>query len=131
VQSFARLLLVAVLLTLAAAPASAQGGKWWLSSEMQQRLRLTPAQVTSIDTMYQSSLPDRQALRAMVACLQSEVQQLLARPTVDDAEAYRLISRLADTQARGNIARTRLLLAIRRQLTPDQRAVLARLHPLH
>jgi len=127
----ARFLIAVGLLTLAAGPAAAQSGKWWQSSDMQQRLHLTSAQVASIDAMYQASLRERQVLRAMLACLESDVQQLLASPDADDAAAFRLISRLADTRARGNVARTRLLLAIRRQLTPDQRATLAALHPLH
>jgi Spy/CpxP family protein refolding chaperone len=131
VSVFARLVLAAALFAAAATPVAAQSGKWWQSPDMRRQLQLTSVQVTSIETLYQASLEERQALRARLACLEADVQQLLAMPDMDDASAYRLISHLADTRARGNVARTRLLLAIRRQLTPGQRALLARVHPLH
>jgi Spy/CpxP family protein refolding chaperone len=117
------------LLVVLCLPGSAGAGasKWWQAPDVQRELHLTMQQVSAIEHVFQETLPERRTLRENLDRLDAELQHLLDAPDVDDAVIFDLIDRVEDARARRNVARTVLLLRMRRCLTPEQRAQLDRL----
>jgi len=108
-----------------AAPADAQGFKWWRSEQVQQDLQLTSDQVREIERIYEVSLPERRRLRDELDRLEQQLEQLLDRPQPDEHEAAALIDRVETARARRNAVRTMMLFHMRRVLTQQQRTALA------
>lgn len=115
------LLAVLMLSTLASAQETSPRAKWWDAPGMQASLHLTREQVSKIDAVFESTLPQRLALRRQLDALESEEQTLLSQATLDDDAAMRVIERVEAVRARRNTARALLLYRIRQLLTPDQR----------
>jgi Spy/CpxP family protein refolding chaperone len=113
------------LLLVVAGPASAEGFKWWQSEPLQQELQLTADQVTQIERIYDTSLPERRRLRSELDRLEQQLQRLLDNPEPDEHEAALLIDDVETARARRNAARAMMLFHIRRVLTPRQRAAVA------
>ena len=88
---------------------------------MQESLRLTRGQVSQIDAIFESTLPQRQALRRQLDAMEINEERLLSEATLDDAAAMRVIERVEAVRAQRNTARALLLYRIRQVLTTDQR----------
>lgn len=116
------LLLIGVVLIPSAA--EAERFKWWHASEVQSALRLTSTQVAALERMFDASLPERRALLTAFDECELGLQQLLKEANPDERVAAALIDRLEEARARRNVARARLLLRMRRILTPAQRTAL-------
>ena len=95
--------------------------RWWDSPAMQASLHLTRDQVTKIDAIFDSTLPQRQALRKQLDALEEQEDSALSHATLDDAAAMLLIERVEAVRAQRNTARALMLYQIRRVLTPEQR----------
>lgn len=108
-------------------PLAAERFKWWQSAEFQSALRLTPKQVAALNGIFDASLPERRVLRAECDRSEFDFEQLLKEPDPDERVALELVDRREQARARRNVARTMLLLRMRRILTPAQRTALERI----
>ncbi len=117
----ARVLFVAIALALSAGPAAAESGRWWRDPATQRDVDLSPAQVSAIERVYETSVAERRVLRARLDREDRALAHALAQGTLTDAAAERLVNRVEHVRARRNIARTSLLVRIYDMLTPEQR----------
>jgi len=119
--------LLAVLLCLAPRAAAAQGFKWWQSEKFQHELQLTPDQIARIEETFQSSLPDFREQKQVLDRLEGELSKLIDA-SADESAVMEQADRVEEVRSALAKARTRMLVRIRRVLTPDQRVKLATLH---
>jgi Spy/CpxP family protein refolding chaperone len=113
-------------LCLAPLPALAQGFKWWHSDKFKQELQLTEDQITRIEELFQSSLPEFRQHKRNLDRLEEELSRLI--DTADEAAVMQYADRVEAERAALSKARTLMLVRIRRVLTVEQRAKLAQLH---
>jgi Spy/CpxP family protein refolding chaperone len=107
-----------VLVTLCAAPAFAQRGKWWQDDRFRRELGLTTEQSTRLEEIFQKTLPSlRERMRALDTA-EDELNQLIEKG--DDASVLEHVAVVES--ARGELSKTRtlMLLRMRRSLTTDQ-----------
>jgi Spy/CpxP family protein refolding chaperone len=96
--------------------------KWWQQGEVQQALRLTPAQVWALEWAFQETLPQRRALGRELDSMDRKLQSTILAGDVDDATVTRLSAQAERVRAEQYIARTLMLLKMYRVLTPEQRS---------
>ena len=95
-------------------------GRWWNNPEMASKLGLTAEQQKKMDDIFQQS---RLSLIDLVAAVQKQeliLQPLLAADQPDEAKIIAQIDRVATARADLEKSNARMLLGLRRQLTPDQ-----------
>ena len=95
-------------------------GRWWNNPEMAQKLGLTADQQKKMDDIFQQS---RLKLIDLNASLQKEetiMEPLMGADQPDEAKILEQIDRVAQARAELEKANARMLLGIRRALTPDQ-----------
>lgn len=119
--------LLVLLLCLAPRAASAQGFKWWQSEKFQHELQLTPEQITRIEETFQSSLPAFREQKQLLDRLEADLSKLIDA-SADEAAVMEQADRVEEVRSALAKARTRMLVRIRKVLTPDQRVKLATLH---
>ena len=120
---------VAILLSIAVAGSlnaqeQTRRARWWRSAEVQQDLQLTPGQVRQLDSIFERDISVRIASHREIVRRDRERQEMLKAGTADDATIMRLTAHLEELRSRHNIRRTLMLLAMRKALTPEQRAKL-------
>ena len=96
--------------------------KWWLQVEVQRALRLTQAQVWSLEWAFQETLPRRKALGRELESMDRKLQSAILAGDVDDATVTRLSAQAERVRAEQFIARTLMLLKMYHVLTPEQRS---------
>jgi Spy/CpxP family protein refolding chaperone len=127
-SSVRRLAAVATFaLCLAPLPAAAQAFKWWQSEKFQQDLQLTGDQIERIEETFQASLPEFREQKQTLDKLEDDLSRLIDA-SADEAAVMQQADRVEDVRSHLSKARTRMLVRIRRVLTPDQRVRLAALH---
>ena len=117
-----RAALIAVVLgaaVLLAAPASAQGFKWWQSDRFKKELGLTQDQSTRIEQVFQHTLPVLRQQKESLDKAEADFNQMVE--TSDDAQVMTQVTVVEGARAELNKSRTMMLLRMRRVLTPDQR----------
>jgi Spy/CpxP family protein refolding chaperone len=114
------------LLAAAAVPAAAQG-KWWQSERFQRKLQLTEDQVSRIEEVFQSAVPQLREQKKALDRLESQLSRLIDTSD-DEAAVMQEADRLEKARAELSKARTRMLLRMRRVLTAEQRVKLGALH---
>jgi protein CpxP len=95
-------------------------GRWWNNPEMAQKLGLTPDQQKRMDDIFQQN---RMKLIDLNASLQKEeatMDPLMEADQPDEARILAQIDRVAQARAELEKADARMLLGIRRTLTPEQ-----------
>jgi Spy/CpxP family protein refolding chaperone len=97
------------------------GPKWWQQEGVQRALRLTSAQVLSLESAFQGTLPQRRALGRELESLDRELQRVILAAEADDETVARLSARTEHVRAQRHVARTLMLLKMYRVLTPEQR----------
>ena len=120
-------LLVLLLLSLVPIAASAQGFKWWQSEKFQQELQLTAEQISHIEETFQSSLPEFREQKQTLDRLEGDLSKLIDA-SADEAAVMQQADRVEEVRSALAKARTRMLVRIRKVLTPEQRVKLATLH---
>jgi Spy/CpxP family protein refolding chaperone len=96
------------------------GGRWWQNQETVQRLGLTAEQQKKMDDIFQQS---RIKLIDLNAALQKEeavMEPLMASDQPDEAKLLAQIDRVAQGRAELEKANGRMLVGMRRVLTPEQ-----------
>jgi Spy/CpxP family protein refolding chaperone len=101
--------------------------KWWHQADVQRALRLTPAQVRSLESAFQETFPQRRALGRELETMDRTLQSAILSGDVDDATLARLSARTERVRAKRYVARTLMLVKMYRVLTPEQRG---RLHDM-
>lgn len=99
----------------------ASGPKWWQQEGVQRVLRLTSAQVQSLESAFQATLPQRRALGRELESLDRELQRVILAADADDETVARLSARTEHVRAQRHVARTLMLVKMYRVLTPEQR----------
>ena len=125
-SSWRAVALSAVLAAVLAAPVYAQG-KWWHSERFQQKLQLTQDQVSRIEEVFQSAIPQLREQKKALDRLQTQLSRLIDTSADEDA-VMREADRVEAARAELSKARTRMLLRMRRVLTAEQRVKFGELH---
>ena len=102
-------------------------GKWWKHERVVAELKLTPAQIEQIDTVFVEHRKKLVDGKARLEKLLLDFQQVSDQVDVNREQTLRLVDQIA--QARAEMVRNTILmqLDIRDRLTPEQRSELKRL----
>ena len=95
-------------------------GEWWTSPEMAQRLGLTSDQTKKMDDVFQQARLKLIDLDAAVRKEEVIMERLVSADQPDEAKIVAQIDKVAQARAELEKANARMLLGIRRLLTPDQ-----------
>jgi Spy/CpxP family protein refolding chaperone len=96
------------------------GGKWWTRPEMAQKLGLTADQTKKMDDTFQQFRLKLIDLNASVQREETIMEPLVAAEQPDEAKIVAQIDKVAQARAELEKANARMLLGIRRLLTPEQ-----------
>jgi Spy/CpxP family protein refolding chaperone len=117
----AALLLLALCVADLAASQTSQPFYWWRSEQFRKDLGLTADQVTRINSIHQSTLPElRQEWEEFKRC-DTKLSGLIETSS-DEALLARQIDRVETARANLNKTRSLMLARMRLILTPEQRA---------
>jgi Spy/CpxP family protein refolding chaperone len=95
-------------------------GRWWDNPEFSKKLSLTSSQQKTMDEIFQKS---RLKLIDLMAAVQKEeaiMEPLIDADQPDESKVVAQIDKVAQARANLEKANARMLLGIRRVLTPDQ-----------
>ena len=95
-------------------------GKWWDDTELAQRLSLTADQRKRMEDVFQQSRLKLIDLHAAVQKEEATMEPLVAADQPDENRIVAQIDKVAQARAELEKANARMLLAIRRILTPEQ-----------
>ena len=96
------------------------GGKWWARPEMAQKLGLTAEQIKKMDDTFQQFRLKLIDLNASVLKEEAIMEPLVGAEQPDEAKIVAQIDKVAIARAELEKANARMLLGIRRLLTPEQ-----------
>ncbi len=96
------------------------GGKWWTRPEMAQKLSLTADQTKKMDDIFQQFRLKLIDLNASVQKEEAIMEPLVGAEQPDETRIAAQIDKLAQARAELEKANARMLLGIRRLLTPEQ-----------
>ena len=121
-------LVLSLIVLAAAAPASAQGFKWWQTERFQKELALTTDQITRIEGIYQASEPLLRAQKKAIDRHEEKLSKVIQDPKSDEAMLLQATDRLE--AARNEVSRTRtlMLFRIRRVLSDEQNLKINAMH---
>ncbi|MEZ5290391.1 MAG: Spy/CpxP family protein refolding chaperone [Vicinamibacterales bacterium] len=118
---FVRLLAVIACLTaVTAAPAFAQGFKWWQNERYQRELNLAPEQVSRLEDIYQAAGPAMRTEKAALERRQADLSAMVDLGQADEVDAAGLIARVEGARAELGRTRALMLYRMRRVLTTEQ-----------
>ena len=95
-------------------------GRWWHNPEVAQRLGLSADQQQKMDDIFQQHRLRLIDLNASLERAETMLEPLMESDRPDEAKILAQADRVADARAELEKANTRLLVAIRLVLTPDQ-----------
>jgi Spy/CpxP family protein refolding chaperone len=95
-------------------------GRWWDRPELAQRVQLSADQQRKMDDVFQQSRLKMIDLRASLEKEELITEPLVAAEQPDEAKILAQIDKVAQARAELEKANVRMLLGIRRVLTPDQ-----------
>jgi periplasmic protein CpxP/Spy len=95
-------------------------GRWWNNPEVAQKLGLTANQQKRMEAVFEESRPSLMDLSATVRKEEMALEPLLAADQPDEGKVLAQIDRLAQVRAELEKANARMLLGLRRILTPEQ-----------
>jgi Spy/CpxP family protein refolding chaperone len=96
--------------------------KWWIDPQLRAELGITDQQSSTVDKVWQKSLPKLREARERLVKLEDALAQLLARDGDDEAAIAAQIDRVETVRSEGNKARTLMIYRMHRVLTVEQRA---------
>jgi periplasmic protein CpxP/Spy len=95
-------------------------GRWWNNPEWVQKLGLTSDQQKKMEAIFEQSRPNLMDLLSAVHKEETAMEPLLAADQPDEGKIVAQIDRVAQARAELEKANARMLLGLRRVLTPDQ-----------
>ena len=112
-------LALSLIVLSAAAPASAQGFKWWQTERFQKELKLTPEQITRIEGVFQASEPLLRAQKQAVDRREEKLSKVISDPKSDEPAVIQATDRLEAARSEVNRTRTLMLFRIHRVLSDE------------
>ncbi|MBW2409245.1 MAG: periplasmic heavy metal sensor [Deltaproteobacteria bacterium] len=106
VFSFILLVFLVVNLPVMAAGQEVPAGKWWYNTKIQKNLDLSQNEIDQLDDLFAKSRRKLIKLKSEVENEQFELDQLLGKKKVDDAEVKKQFKKLE--KARNKLANERL-----------------------
>ena len=97
-----------------------EGGRWWQNQEMVQRLGLTADQQKKMEDIFQQSRLKLIDLNAALRKEEAIMEPLMAADQPDEAKLLAQVDKVAQARAELEKANGRMLVGMRRLLTPDQ-----------
>jgi Spy/CpxP family protein refolding chaperone len=121
-------LVLSLIMQAVAAPAFAQGFKWWQTERFQKELVLTTDQITRIEGIYQATDPLLRAQKKAIDRHEEKLSKVIQDPKSDEAMLLQANERL--DAARNEVSRTRtlMLFRIRRVMTDEQNLKINAMH---
>jgi Spy/CpxP family protein refolding chaperone len=95
-------------------------GRWWKDPQMVEKLGVTADQQKKMDDIFQQHRLKLIALTASVETEEVTLEPMMAADQPDEARIVAQIDKVAQARAELEKANARMLLGIRRILTPDQ-----------
>jgi Spy/CpxP family protein refolding chaperone len=95
-------------------------GRWWNNPDFVKKLALTPDQQKKMEAVYEQSRPSLMDLLGTVRKEEMAMEPLLSADQPDESKILAQIDRSAAARAELEKANARMLLGLRRVLTPDQ-----------
>jgi len=123
-----RWLAVTIALLLVTAAPDAHPEMWWRNAHVQRTLHLTSQQVARLEQIFNRNVDSRIARRRMLNQLKTQFAESLETGDLNTIDESHLIDRIEELRTRINIRRARMLFAMYRTLSADQRKVLSALH---
>jgi Spy/CpxP family protein refolding chaperone len=99
-------------------------GRWWNNPDFVKKLSLTPDQQKKMEAVFEQSRPSLMDLSAMVRKEEMAMEALLSADQPDEGKTLAQIDRLVQARAELEKSYARMLLGLRRVLTPDQWKIL-------
>src|SRR5271156_1607211 len=99
-------------------------GRWWNNPDFVKKLSLTPDQQKKMEAVFEQSRPNLMDLSATVRKEEMAMEPLLSADQPDEGKVLAQIDRLAQARAELEKSYARMLLGLRRALTPDQWKIL-------
>src|SRR5262245_20662302 len=115
-------LVLSLICHTSAAPAFAQGFKWWQTDRFKKELTLTAEQVTRIEGIYQTTEPTLRAQKQAVDRREEKLSKVIQYPKSDEPAVLQAIDRLEASRSELSRTRNLMLFRIHRVLTPEQDA---------
>ena len=106
-------------------------GRWWNNPDFVKKLSLTPDQQKKMEAIFEQSRPGLTDLLANVRKEEMAMEPLLSADQPDEGKILAQIDRLVAARAELAKANARMLLGLRRVLTPDQWKTLRADEPHH
>jgi Spy/CpxP family protein refolding chaperone len=121
-----RLTVAAVLLSLAVVPVAGAlqltpPRGWWRNEAIVKELGLTVDQVTRINTIFETTMPELRQDREELERLEAKLSRMIQDDRMDEANLSRQIDRVETARANGNKTRSLMLTRMYRVLTREQR----------
>ena len=95
-------------------------GRWWNNPELVQKLNLTPDQQKQMETVFEQSRQGLMDLSGTVRQEEMAMRPLLSADAPDENKILAQIDRVAQARAELEKSNARMLLRLRRVLTPEQ-----------
>jgi Spy/CpxP family protein refolding chaperone len=95
-------------------------GRWWKNPQMVEKLGVTADQQTKMDDIFQQHRLKLIDVTAAVEREEVTLEPMMAADQPDEAKILAQIDKVAQARAELEKANARMLLGIRRILTPDQ-----------
>lgn len=95
-------------------------GRWWNNPDFAQKLALTTDQQKKMEAVFEQNRPGLMDLSQAVRKEEQTMEPLLAADQPDESKILAQIDRVAQARAELEKANARMLLGMRRILTPDQ-----------
>jgi len=95
-------------------------GRWWNNPDFVKKLSLTPDQQKKMEAVFEQSRPSLTDLSATVRKEEMAMEPLLSADQPDESKILAQIDRVAQARAELEKSYARMLLGLRRVLTPDQ-----------
>jgi Spy/CpxP family protein refolding chaperone len=111
-----------------AAPAEAQGFKWWQTERFQKELVLTTEQITRIEGIYQTTEPLLRAQKTAIDRREEKLSKVIQDPKSDEVTLLQATDRLEAARNEMSRTRTLMLFRIRRVLSDEQNLKINAMH---
>jgi len=95
-------------------------GRWWDDPQVAEKLKLTDTQRKSMDDIYQKHRVTLVDLHASLEKAELAMEPLIQDDQPDEGKILAQIDRVAQARAELEKANARMLLGLRKELTPDQ-----------
>jgi Spy/CpxP family protein refolding chaperone len=121
-------LVLSLVVQAVAAPAFAQGFKWWHAERFQKELALTTEQITRIEGIYQTTEPLLRAQKQAIDRREEKLSKVIQDPKSDEAMVLQATDRLEASRNELSRTRTLMLFRIRRVLSDEQNLKINAMH---